>query len=388
MIINLAGFNVDYDILKELDGNQNPALTPETFSAAYARISRSEKDITTLRQEACRDVAKARQSNKTIIFEMGHHSVAEHAVFNFDIMEVSRLALEELESFRLVSYMEKSQRYVKLHGDYHIPDEVDDPHSRREFKQMIESQNRFYRKAIDILKLYFKKILTGADEEAVSPRLIENCAKEDARYILPLATLGQVGLTINARNLEHLFRRFHLSQHTEIQQIGQKIFDLIKEIAPSIILFPTPSRFEQSCQTFSQDNLVLDQNRFRPGAGNPVILDYTQDADHLILAHLASMENAIPYSDAMAHIKRLTKPAQSRLYRRLMENLEFYDGLPRVFEIPQIVFQAVISASNYAQLKRHRMSTLLKSNYHPWLGITIPSSIQEVGLGREFKQLI
>ncbi|MBP7461877.1 MAG: FAD-dependent thymidylate synthase, partial [Candidatus Delongbacteria bacterium] len=43
---------------------------------------------------------------------------------------------------------------------------------------------------------------------------------------------------------------------------------------------------------------------------------------------------------------------------------------------------------NYAQLKRHRMSTLLKSNYHPWLGITIPSSIQEVGLGREFKQLI
>ena len=93
-------------------------LTPEIFSAAYARISRSAKDIGALRKQAREDVKQARESNRSIIFEMGHHSVAEHAVFNFDMIGVSRLALEEIERFRLASYTEKSQRYVTLKGDY------------------------------------------------------------------------------------------------------------------------------------------------------------------------------------------------------------------------------------------------------------------------------
>ena len=66
----------------------------------------------------------ARQSNRNIIFKMGYHLVAEHVVFNFDVIGVSRLAMEEIERFRLCSYTEKSQRYVKLADDFVIPDEV------------------------------------------------------------------------------------------------------------------------------------------------------------------------------------------------------------------------------------------------------------------------
>lgn len=388
MEINLAGFNVDCDILKKLTSGQDIVITPETFSAAYARISRSEKDITSLRHEACADVAKARKSNKTIIFDMGHHSVAEHAIFNFDIMDVSRLALEELESFRLVSYTEKSQRYVRMQGDYLLPEEISDPKSRQDFQQILHHQNQFYQKALKSLIPYFERRLQDKNQEPISAHLVENRAKEDARYILSLATLGQVGLTINARNLEHLFRRFQLSSWLEIRQIGQKMYDLIKDIAPSIILFPTPSKFEQSYQNFSHTHLRVNNPLPRPGSDAPIILDYTHDADHVILSHLISLENSISYHVAQAYVERQTRASKTRLYRKLLENLEFFDGLPRVFEIPQIVFQASISASNYAQLKRHRMSTLLKGAYQPALGITIPPSIQAIGLDKEFKQII
>ena len=118
MRVKLAGFNVDNEILKQLNRSGLATLTPETISAAYARISRSSLPIDQLRKKACLDVEKARKSNQKIIFAMGHHSVAEHAVFNFDIMRISRLALEEVERFRLASYTEKSQRYVTLAGDY------------------------------------------------------------------------------------------------------------------------------------------------------------------------------------------------------------------------------------------------------------------------------
>ena len=88
MKIKLAGYNVDADQLGYHITNNPQDLTPEVISAAYARISRSPKPVDELRKEAVNDVAAARKSNENIIFEFGHSSVAEHAVFNFDVMDV------------------------------------------------------------------------------------------------------------------------------------------------------------------------------------------------------------------------------------------------------------------------------------------------------------
>src|SRR3989338_1280096 len=125
MQVLLAGYNVDADVLAELTRGQNRRdVTPETISAAYARLSRDPRSANELRQVARQEVEKARRSNQNIIFKMGHHSVAEHAVFNFDLIDISRLALEEVEKFRLCSYTEKSQRYQKLESNHVFPDEI------------------------------------------------------------------------------------------------------------------------------------------------------------------------------------------------------------------------------------------------------------------------
>ena len=105
MKIILAGYNLDSEVIEELK-KSSPSredITPETLSASYARISRDPRPIDELRRVARKEVERARRSNRTIIFKMGHHSVAEHAVFNFDIIGVSRLAIEEIEKFRLCS---------------------------------------------------------------------------------------------------------------------------------------------------------------------------------------------------------------------------------------------------------------------------------------------
>ena len=126
MKVILAGYNIDSVVIEELKKNSPPRkdITPETMSASYARISRDPLPANELRAIARAEVERARRSNRNIIFKMGHHSVAEHAVFNFDIVGVSRLALEEIEKFRLCSFTEKSQRYIKLEDDFVVPDEV------------------------------------------------------------------------------------------------------------------------------------------------------------------------------------------------------------------------------------------------------------------------
>ena len=92
MRVVLAGYNVDAEVLRRAEaagGLSRDQLTPEVISAAYARISRDPRPVGELRREALEEVARARASNRKIIFEMGHHSVAEHAVFNFDISNLA-----------------------------------------------------------------------------------------------------------------------------------------------------------------------------------------------------------------------------------------------------------------------------------------------------------
>jgi len=69
MLVQIAGYNIDKSLIDKLDPN---IATPETISAAYARVSRSSKSVSELRKESIRQIVKARTSNESIIFGMGH----------------------------------------------------------------------------------------------------------------------------------------------------------------------------------------------------------------------------------------------------------------------------------------------------------------------------
>jgi thymidylate synthase ThyX len=210
MRIILAGYNVDSSVLEELKKNSPPRedVTPETLSASYARISRDPRPADELRAAARTEVERARRSNQTIIFKMGHHSVAEHAVFNFDIIGVSRLAIEEIERFRLCSFTEKSQRYITLGEDFVVPEEIRRAGLEDLFTSTVRAQNVLYHRFYGRLRPH---VFDKFRESAADPKnhaVLDGWAKEDARYIVSLATQGQLGLTLNARNLELLIRRF------------------------------------------------------------------------------------------------------------------------------------------------------------------------------------
>ena len=393
MIIKLAGYNVEADLLKNPDAANRDVLTPETFSSAYARISRSSRDVTALRLQARRDVEKARKSNQKIIFDMGHHSVAEHAVFNFDIIGVSRLALEELEQFRLVSYTEKSQRYVTLQGDYVLPKEIENRESQELFKDTVTIQNEFYKKSFALLKEYIFNKYPHLTRKKTNRRLLEGWAKEDARYILSLATEGQVGMTINARNLEHLFRRFHLGRRAEVKEIGKRMFEQVEKIAPSIFLFSQPSQFSKDLTHSFKDhftNIKIDDSDNADKKINPdlQIIHYSANGDDIILASFLSIFNSMNFNDALDMIEGMETFEKEKIFNDLFKNMEFFDTTPREFEMVDITFQAVISASNFAQLKRHRMATLLSGDYNIKYDNIIPENIKKIGLEKEFLQII
>ncbi len=85
------------------------ALSPETIAVAFAKTSRSPESFRDIAAELS-DEQSAKFHEKWVV-GYGHASVAEHAVLHIAVENVSRLAIECLESNRLASYTEKSTRY-------------------------------------------------------------------------------------------------------------------------------------------------------------------------------------------------------------------------------------------------------------------------------------
>lgn len=430
MRIVLAGYNLDSSVIEELKRQAPPRgdVTPETLSAAYARISRDPRPADELRAAARLEVDKARRSNQAIIFRMGHHSVAEHAVFNFDIIGASRLALEEIERFRLVSYTEKSQRYITLGDDFVIPREIVDAGAEELFVATVREQNALYHRLYEKLRpcVFEKHARLAANPK--NHAVLEGWAKEDARYAVSLATEGQVGLTINARNLELLIRRFAASRLAEPREIGRTMFDLAREVAPSLILFTEPTGFD--ALTYGEIAAASDGLGRQPaesrvqgtggggevtdpagpvGEGGPGgsenggraagrkaaarrvgvrLVDFTPAGDDRILAALLHSISRDPYDRCLAAIQALGRPEKKSLFKTALSRLEFYDFPLREFEYADLTFAAEVSASCFAQLKRHRMATLTAQDYDPALGVSVPPSIREVGAAGEFRALI
>ena len=76
-------------------------------------------------------------------------------------------------------------------------------------------------------------------------------------------------------------------------------------------------------------------------------------------------------------------------FKQALEHISEFDALPREFEFSDnLKYELIISASNFAQLKRHRLMTLLPQDYNPELGYTIPESIKRTGIEDELIKVL
>lgn len=366
-------------------------LTPETISAAYARISRDPRPVNELREIARQEVDRARKSNRNIIFGLGHSSVAEHAIFNFDIIGVSRYAVETIEHFRLASYTEKSQRYILFKDDFIIPDEIKGGQRQKEFTDIIQEQNITYNRLYEKLKPYFFDKYKDEAKDKTNHRMIDGLAKEDARYVISLATETQLGMTVNARTLENMIVKCNSHPLAEIRRYGQNLFESVNDVAPSIVKYIEPTNYllnmNDSLRHYFSSHFS-DRQQNQKENDDVLLLDFTEDPDDLILAatlfkyHGGSFENALEFTHTLDDTNR------REFYEIIFTNINPWDSVLREFEFVNFTFQLVVSASNYGQLKRHRMANITAQDYDIGLGVTIPESIVEIDQRALFMKII
>ncbi len=399
MRITLAGYNLDadtIDLLKQvidlhrqgadpttisdlLDRLAEEPLTPETISAAYARISRSDKGVRELRRDARSSVSRARQSNERIVFGLGHASVSEHAVFNIDVTDASRLALEELEGHRLASYTESSQRYISMAGDFVTPEEIIRAGKAGTFQSLCGKLFDGYRQISERLE-EFHQDLPDRDRQGR--------AREDARYLLPLACRGQVGMTINARSAEWVIQQSTHSNLSEVRDMGNQMAKLLRSLTPSLI------KYTDAMSNWKESNeeifLTFQQKEVLPYlSGDDVsLINEPVHAERVVSAAMGMRVTGTSIESLIDRIECMDDDDISKLIARAHRYLTPHSPVRREFELASFTFSVVVSASAFAQLKRHRIATIISQPYDPRLDITVPPAITNAGMESDFREYI
>lgn len=144
----------------------------------------------------------------------GHHSVIEHAVFTFNISNISRVTTHQLVRHRMASYTQQSQRYTK-----HTSMDMVFPNS------MISNEDD--RHMLDCLREAIDYIAQEYREQGVP--------EEDIRYLYPNAMCTNIVVTMNARSLWNFFSlRCCDRAQWEIRDLANKMLVLCKDVAPII----------------------------------------------------------------------------------------------------------------------------------------------------------
>jgi len=150
------------------------------------------------------------------VIRKGHHSVLEHALATFRIKGGSRVFTHEMVRHRLMSPSQESQRYVEYgktkEFEFVIPPTV----------EITNLKDKFRKKALELKDFYEEMVKAGVP-------------KEDARYILPNATVSEIVVSANFRELRHIFEvRCVERAHWEIRQICLEMLKIMKKEAPMV----------------------------------------------------------------------------------------------------------------------------------------------------------
>jgi len=360
-------------------------LMPEVKAVTFAKCSRSEQNFDDIAKELTHE--KSSEFHEKWVVGYGHSSVAEHAVISLAVENVSILAIKVIEDARLASFTEKSTRYQIFNKDKVLrPEKIVNSQVGDTYNKAIDLLMDTYEQITEPMKAFVKEKYPQKDETDKLYNLISKArACDNIRYLLPTATLTNLGITINARELEHLIKKMLSHPLKEMQDIGQEI----KEKA--IAEVPTLVRFAQKNQYLIETKQELRQlaGTFLagPGLANPVaIVDYDKDAENKLIACLFYPYANLSYKEIKERVDKMSREQKEQAIDQSLKRRGKFDAPLRELEHIYYTFDILIDYGAFRDIQRHRICTQSNQNVTVVHGYDMPPDVKEAGLEDKFKK--
>jgi thymidylate synthase ThyX len=388
-----------------LDAHQ---LSEEQIAVTFAMTSRRPEAFDEIARQVSQE--KAADFHERWVLGYGHASVAEHAVVHLAVENVSRLAVDTLEDNRLASYTEKSSRYQLLpQGYYHFPQELEgEPDLARLYQQTCERLFQCYHRLVEGCLAHLRQVepqREGERDSAYTMRLRRQ-ATDHCRAVLPAATLTNVGVTANARVLEHAISKLLSAPLEEERRLGREMRNQGRKITPTLIKYAEENQY--LLQTARQQRGFAREHDGSPGGGSglaedarpdvpgnretePVearLLEWDPQAEEKLAAALLYRHSHQPYEVLWSRVLAMSPEARQEIIAGSLDHLGPHDAPVREFELVSYTFEFLLDYGAYREFKRHRMQSYIPQDLTVAHGYRVPALIREAGLSGDYQDTL
>ncbi len=340
---------------------------PYDSAIAAARTCYSPRIIT-----AAEINDKQRLTIGAATFYGGHHTVYQHAHFEFGLENVSRqLVWSFLHAHPFYNSEQQSQRYVRLdRAQAYVPPSTAGfgPAERALYESAVARAWHYYRELTHLLEPAAQNILQ--DIWHISPmshprrvqkvaRQAEKRAIEVARYVLPVAAFTTLVHTVSGIVLHRLWRMQAASDTpTEARAVVGEMVARVKEVDAQFFdrfanePLEAPPEWQQ---VRGNGDALARQFDARLAGRTSVLVDYSPRAPQVVAeayrAVLGLAEADCPDEEAL---DRLLNPARNP-YRMETLNIGVHAPMMRALQHASYTFAKRISHTADSQDQRHRM---------------------------------
>ncbi|MEW5996850.1 MAG: FAD-dependent thymidylate synthase [Candidatus Micrarchaeota archaeon] len=356
----------------------------EIIAAAFAKTSRSPEPFDKIAAELSAESSS--KFHEKWVVGYGHSSVAEHSVAHLAAENISRLAIETIESNRLGSYTEKSTRYQQLDEEHtHLPEEIKGTSLERNYKDALDILFSTYEKSLSALVDYYSsQSKPEPGKEKAHEIKLKTMAMDSARFLLPNSTLANVGITMNARSLEHALVKMLSHPLAEVRRAGLLLRDAGMQAFPTLL---RKAEENTALAGFQEES----RKQFSPfsspaGSKHASLIHYDKNALENLSASILYRWSGLSYEDALEHVRSSRPSSPMEIFRSV--TARFPEGLKPIREFEHITytFDLLMDQGAYYEFKRHRMLTISAQEPTISLGYRIPQDIEKCGMKKEFAE--
>jgi thymidylate synthase ThyX len=307
-----------------------------------------------------------------LTFDAGHHTVYQHAHFEFGLENVSRqFVWAFLHSYPFYNSEQSSQRYVKLREPRAFVPPLDSEARAVYESAVVRAWDRYAElaallkdDAFAILKeLRYVRPTTNAERLKQIEKDAEKRAIETARYVIPIAAFTSMVHTVSGIVLHRLQRMVHTGDTPyEAGLVIAEMVRLVKAWDPlffdKVGLAPMPAgdvpeaSFPKPACGGDRYAAAFDA---RLNGRWSRLRDTSPDAEEIVAESVRSVFGLSP--DEMPDdeaIDRVINPARNR-YRLDVLNVTYHSPLMRALHHATYVFEKKLSHTADSQDQRHRM---------------------------------
>ncbi len=364
---------------------RNAFQAPYDDAIAAARTCYSDHVV-----EASEVTERQRQNIGPLTFQGGHHTVYQHATFEFSLSGISRqLVWCFLHAFPFYNTEQQSQRYVRLDAvPAHVPEALQGE-ARSVYCDAIEEAWRAYSALTERLTPITRGILSDlwrldARQNRAFGRNVareaEKKAIETARYVIPIACHTAMVYTVSGIVLHRLRRMAGVCDvPTEARAVVDRMVAAVEAVDPAF--------FQEIGEEMLPEAQGVESGIAAPGVGDPALaeafdkalggrrsrlVDYSPRAPEVIASAVRNILGRADLGDDEA-LELVLDPAHNR-YRLETLNVSAHAPLMRALDHAHFTFRKKLSHTADSQDQRHRMVP----GSRPLLSRTVPAGVDVV----------